>query len=129
MKRCLLRPVGLALAVAMSGCATPYHYSQLIGERYFLVPINTYPVSVVRVDDETTPLVGPVLVEPGRHRVLLEAAPALPGGLGSRQVLELQVAPCTRYYLVAEKSARLANHFVPRIDHLEPVPGCTLRPG
>jgi hypothetical protein len=129
VKSTFLCPVVLGLAVLLNGCATPYHHSQLVGTRYFKVPINTYPVAVVRVDGESTPLTGPVLVEPGLRRVVLESTTGLPGGLGSQQVLELQVEPCTRYYLVAEKTARFLDRFTPRIDHQEPVPGCTVRPG
>ena len=129
MKFTFLGPAALGLAALLGGCATPYHYSQLVGTRYFKVPINTYPVAVVQVDGESTPLTGPVLVEPGLRRVVLEASSGLPGGLGSQQVLELRVEPCTRYYLVAEKLARFVDRFTPRIDHQEPVPGCTVRPG
>ena len=127
MIKALLTRVLLLVAVSTSlwGCATPYPYSQLVGTRYFRVPINTYPVAVVRVDDESTPLRGPVLVEPGLRRVVLQSGPTQARSFGEERVLELQVAPCTRYYLVAEKANSLATDFTPRIDHQEPVPGCT----
>jgi hypothetical protein len=124
----LLRLACLA-PVLLGGCALPYHYSELVGARYFKVPINTYPVAVVEIDGKSTPLAGPALVDPGLREVVLEAASALPGGLGTRQVMQLKVEPCTRYYLVAEKSTSLSNRFTPRIDHQEPVPGCQAPPG
>ncbi|MBL8304583.1 MAG: hypothetical protein JNM26_17670 [Ideonella sp.] len=115
----------LLVAVMAAGCATPYHHSQLVGARYFQVPIHTYPVAVVRVDDASTPLHGPVLVEPGLRRVVVQTGPSLVRSLGEQRVIELQVAPCTRYYLVADKVNSLATDFVPRVDPQEPVPGCT----
>jgi hypothetical protein len=115
----------LALPACLAGCATPYQYSQLVGTRYFRVPINTYPVAVVRVDGESTPLNGPVLVEPGLRRVVVQAGPTAARSFGEERVMELRVLPCTRYYLVAEKLNSLASDFTPRIDHQEPVPGCT----
>lgn len=122
----LKRAVWLAvLPACLAGCATPYHYSQLVGERYFRVPINTYPVAVVRVDNESTPLHGPVLVEPGMRRVVVQTGSTLARSIGEERVFDLQVAPCTRYYLVAEKLNSLATDFTPRVDHQEPVPGCT----
>ena len=119
------------LPVCLAGCATPYHYSQLVGHRYFQVPINTYPAAVVRVDDASTPLYGggPVLVDPGLRRIVLQSGPTVARSIGEERTFELQVAPCTRYYLVAEKTNSLATDFTPRIDHQEPVPGCTVRPG
>ena len=127
IRRCV--PGLLATVLLLGGCATPYHYSELLGRRFHQVTIDTYPVMVVRVDGESTPLNGPVLVEPGLRRVVLEAPSARPGGLGRQEVLELQVQACTRYYLVAQKSAPFVDRFTPRIDHQEPVPGCTARPG
>jgi hypothetical protein len=117
------------LPLCLAACATPYHWSQLVGQRYHRTPINTYPVAVVRVDGESTPLRGPVLVEPGLRRIVVQSAPTLSRSIGEERVLELQVAPCTRYFLVAEKQNSLANDFTPRIDHQEPVAGCTVRRG
>lgn len=131
MRASMKRSALLALLpVCLAGCATPYHYSQLVGQRYFHVPINTYPVAVVRVDEASTPLYGgPVLVDPGMRRVVLQSGPTVARSIGEERTLELQVAPCTRYYLVAEKTNSLATDFTPRIDHQEPIPGCTVRPG
>jgi hypothetical protein len=35
------------------------------------------------------------------------------------------VLPCTRYYLVAVRSNRLGSDFDVRVDHQEPLGGCT----
>jgi len=112
-------------AVALAGCAsTNYHYSQILGERYHRTTIDTYPVSVVRIDGKDT-LRRPALVEPGRRDISVQGPPGGVGGVGEVRSISMDVAACTRYYLVAVKSQALATDFAIRVDHQEPVPGCT----
>ena len=130
----------LAVTTVIAACAsTDYHYSQLSGTRYYRVPIDTYPVSIVRVDgvdvmqgslrrvpDHADPYQRPVsLVDPGLRQVTVQGPPGGTGGVGELRTVPLEIAPCTRYYLVAVKSTALANDFTVRIDHQEPVSGCT----
>jgi hypothetical protein len=130
----------LAAATVVAACAsTDYHYSQLSGVRYYRVPIDAYPVSIVRVDgqdvlagplrrvpDHLDPYQRPVsLVEPGMRQVTVQGPPGGTGGIGELRTVPLEIAPCTRYYLVAVKSTPLANDFTVRVDHQEPVSGCT----
>ena len=139
----LLRPAAvLAAATVVAACASTgadYHYSQLSGVRYFRVPIDTYPVSIVRVDgqdvlagplrrvpDHMDPYQRPVsLVEPGLRQVTVQGPPGGTGGVGELRTVPLEIAPCTRYYLVAVKTTPLANDFTVRVDYQEPVSGCT----
>ena len=136
----LPRFAALLSAAALVACAsTDYHYSQLSGVRYYRVPIDTYPVSIVRVDgqdvlagplrrvpDHMDPYQRPVsLVEPGMRQVTVQGPPGGTGGIGELRTVPLEIAPCTRYYLVAVKSTPLANDFTVRVDHQEPVSGCT----
>ncbi len=123
----LLAGCGASLgALLLAGCSTlPDGQSQLLGERFHRASINTYPLSVVKVDGESTSLYQPIVrVEPGQRRLTVESRAA--GGLGPalQRDLQLQVAPCTRYYLVAERAAPFLDRFTPRVDHQEPVPGC-----
>jgi len=137
----ILRPAAaVAAATVLAACAsTDYHYSQLSGVRYYRVPIDTYPLSIVRVDgqdvlagplrrvpDHMDPYQRPVsLVEPGMRQVTVQGPPGGTGGIGELRTVPLEIAPCTRYYLVAVKSTPLANDFTVRVDHQEPVSGCT----
>ena len=137
----ILRPAAVVAAAAvLAACASSdYHYSQLSGVRYYRVPIDTYPVSIVRVDgqdvlagplrrvpDHLDPYQRPVsLVEPGMRQVTVQGPPGGTGGTGELRTVPLEIAPCTRYYLVAVKSTPLANDFTVRVDHQEPVSGCT----
>ena len=130
----------LATAAVVAACAsTDYHYSQLSGVRYYRVPIDTYPVSIIRVDGQDV-LSGPLrrvpdlmdpyqrpvsLVEPGLRQVTVQGPPCGTGGVGELRTVPLEIAPCTRYYLVAVKTTPLANDFTVRVDHQEPVSGCT----
>jgi hypothetical protein len=138
----LLRPVAIvAAACSLASCAsTGYHYSQLTGSRYNQTPLDTYPVSILRVDDKDVMngTVGLVyadrstpspsrfaLVDAGPRQITVQGPPGGVGGSGETLTFPLDVAPCTRYYLVAVKSNRLATDFSVRVDYQEPVSGCT----
>ncbi|MEO6363146.1 MAG: hypothetical protein ABIO71_07945 [Caldimonas sp.] len=116
---------GVALAAGLSaGCAGDYHFSQLSGKRHFRVPIDTYAVSIVRVDGKDTTF-RPALVDPGVRRVTVQGPPGGSGGVGLERTIALDVEPCTRYFLVAVKTNPLAADFTVRVDYSEPVGGCT----
>jgi hypothetical protein len=115
-------------ALALGACAsTDYHYSQLYGNRYFRSPIDTYSVTIVQVDGKTTAL-RPVAVDPGLRKITVQGPPGGTKTQGEQREFELDVAPCTRYYLVAVKSNRLASDFTVKVDYQEPVGGCTPPP-
>jgi hypothetical protein len=65
------------------------------------------------------------LVDAGPRQITVQGPPGGTGGVGETRTFPLDVAPCTRYYLVAVKSNRLAHDFTVRVDHQEPVSGCT----
>src|SRR5690348_5756362 len=101
--------------VALAACAsTDYHYSQLYGQRYYKTPLDTYPVTIVRVDGKDTTL-RPVLVDPGLHRVTVQGPPGGASRLGEEREFALDVRPCTRYYLVAIRDNRLESDFTVRV--------------
>ena len=114
--------VGIA---ALAACAsTDYHFSQLYGKRYNRAPIDTYDVTIVRVDGKDT-LQRPVQVDPGLRKVVVQGPPGGASHLGEQREISLNVRPCTRYYLVAVKPNKLAADFDVRVDYEEPVGGCT----
>jgi hypothetical protein len=120
-----LSTIAVLGACALTACAsTDYHYSQLLGSRYFRAQIDTYSVSIVRVDGKDNTF-RPALVDPGLRQVTVQGPPGGAGGLGLEKTLALEVAPCTRYYLVAVKENKLSSDFAVRIDYQEPVSGCT----
>ena len=110
---------------ALAACAsTDYHYSQLLGKRYYRAPIDTYDVTIIRVDGKDT-LFRPVLVDPGLRKIVVQGPPGGTRSLGEQREFSLDVRPCTRYYLVAVRANKLASDFDVRIDYEEPVGGCT----
>ena len=110
-------------AVLLTGCASGYHYSQLDGHRYYRSSIDTHSVMIVRVDGRDTVL-SPVPVEPGLRKVTVQGPPTVTSRYGEERTIELGIAPCTRYYLVAVKDNRLSNDFTVKIDYQEPIGGC-----
>ena len=113
------------LAVSLTACAgLPQPFSQLDGHKYNLVPIDTYSVQIVRVDGRDT-LDNPVFVEPGVRQVTVQGPPDGVHRFGEQRSMELNIAPCTRYYLVAVKPNRLTTDFSIKIDHQESIGGCS----
>ena len=124
----LVRAFAALSVVALAACATTeYHYSQLYGQRYYKTPLDTYPVTIVRVDGKDTTL-RPVLVDPGLRRITVQGPHGGAARLGEEREFSLDVRPCTRYYLVAVRDNRLESDFTVRVDYEEPVGGCTPPP-
>ena len=65
----------LGVTVLASCASTDYHFSQLYGQRHNRAPIDTYDVTIVRVDGKDTPL-RPVLVDPGVRKVVVQGPPS-----------------------------------------------------
>ena len=125
MTKSLHPSVLLAGAALLAGCASP-PYARLEGERYYRTSLDTYPVIVSAVDGRSTSANIPVLVEPGRHAVRVQALPTATQRFGEIRTVTLDLAPCTRYWLVAVKSSPLAADFDVKVDHSEPIAGCTV---
>ena len=118
-----------ATFVLLAGCASSnYHYSQIDGRRYFKTNIDTYAVLISRIDGESPSTRPPALVDPGVRTIEVQGPPTITNTAGELRNFTLDVKPCTRYYLVAVKAARLDNDFTVRVDYEEPVPGCTPPP-
>ena len=113
-----------AAPLVLVACASTYHYSQISGQRYFRAPIDTYPVSIVRVDGKDN-VFRPAAVDPGLRQITVQGPPGGANRIGEERTISLEVAPCTRYYLVAFKPNRLAADFQVKVDYTEHVGGCT----
>jgi hypothetical protein len=114
-----------AAAAALAGCASGYGYSQLDGYRYNRTALDTHPVLITKVDGRSTPMSRPVRVEPGPRVVAVQTYPSRLDPLAEEKTIDLDVKPCTHYYLVAVKPNRLAREFDVKVDYEESVPGCT----
>ena len=113
-----------ACAAALAACAgLPAGYGQIDGHRYYRANIDTYPVLIARIDDRDT-TDSPVFVDPGPRRVTVQGPPDGVSRIGQLRTIDLNVAPCTRYHLVAVKPNRLSSDFSVKVDYEEPVAGC-----
>jgi hypothetical protein len=122
----LLTAVALAGAALLSGCASSFHDSYLIGQRYFKTNIDTQPVIILGVDNwDTTER--RVLVTPGERVIRVQALP-VPGAPWETASLKLDVQPCFTYYIVAVRQNPIEPNFTPRVDYAEPLAGCTPPP-
>ena len=121
-----LSTAALVLAAGgLPGCASlDYHYSQISGQRYHVSDIDTYSVSILRIDGQST-ILHPTPVDPGLRKIMVQGPPDGVSREGRQKEIALDVKPCTRYYLVAVKPTRIASDFDVRVDYQEPVGGCT----
>jgi hypothetical protein len=113
----------LIAAATLSGCASTFQGSYLVGERYFKARIDTQPVIILSVDGRDTTQ-RRVLVDPGERLVRVQAQP-VPGAPNETATLKIDVKPCMTYYIVAVRPNRLTAAFTPAVDHAEPLGGCT----
>jgi hypothetical protein len=126
MKTKLLFALTLAVATLLAGCASSFHGSFLVGQRYFKANMDTQPVIILGVDSwDTTDR--RVLVEPGERVIRVQALP-VPGAPNETASFKLDVKPCFTYYIVAVRETPIAASFTPKVDFAEPLGGCTPLP-
>ncbi len=118
--------VAASLAVLAAGCATTDTFSYIQGQRWKKAELNTFDVTIIRVDDQDYIQRGdaPIRIEPGLHRIVVQGPPTAGFRFGEQRTLTLDVKPCTRYWLEAKKDNALSQDFVPRVNYEEPIPGC-----
>jgi hypothetical protein len=111
------------LAAALAGCATyPENASYLYGERYYRANIRTFPTNITAVDGQSTIRrygYGQVPIEPGPHVIRLVTAPVAGLTIPQERELNLNVEPCKRYWIVAERDNRLEQDWRPVIEYVE----------
>ncbi len=113
-----------AVAALLAGCAS-YGYSQIDGYRWSKVELNTFDVTVISVDGEHyLQRATPVLVDPGPRKIVVQGPPTAGFRFGEQRTLELNVEPCTRYWLEAKKANSLSQDFEPRVNYKESIAGC-----
>lgn len=98
--------------------------SYVTGAVYYKANSNVYPVRIDAIDGESN-VAAWALVQPGMHTFRLIGPP--PPGLNNGPIKEaqLEIKPCTRYWIAAYKTSEMQNDFHPVIDYQEPLAGCT----
>ena len=121
-----LSVLSLVAVLLGSGCAIDRYSgnaSYLHGDRYHPAKF-TFPTRITAVDGRSTlSRQNPVPVEPGKHLITLVTTPVAGFGVPVYRDLELEVEPCKRYYIVAERDNRLLQDWRPLIDNVSPLGG------
>jgi hypothetical protein len=84
---------------------------------------NLVPVIVNRVDDETVPTRQPAVVAPGLRRVTIDVPPRK-GFQATQQTFDLEVKPCTRYYVAARLDSPTTQAWKPVVRNSEAIGEC-----
>lgn len=119
------------LAAALAGCASySENVSFLYGERYYRANAHTFPTTITAVDGQSTMLRQSTMqryvavpIEPGQHLVQLVTAPAAGFAIPEMRELNLNVEPCKRYYIVAERENRLLQNWRPVVEYVDDAGG------
>jgi hypothetical protein len=110
-------------ATVLAACtAAPLSYlnDRQVTQRAML---HRYPVFVVAVDGSSTTF-RPVPISPGEHLVTLDA-PAVAGfSQPVQKTFPMTIAPCTRYYIAAQRRAALEQDWDLVVEVTYPVGGC-----
>ncbi|TXH47062.1 MAG: hypothetical protein E6Q92_01140 [Burkholderiaceae bacterium] len=114
----------VAVTAAVSACASVPSPSEVVGWRFVKADIHSYPLVILSVDGKGQ-LDQVVRLDPGVRQLQVQAPPTPTRRHGLVQPYQLDVKPCTRYYLVAVKENELSNQFSVRIDAEEALAACT----
>lgn len=116
-----IRGIAVALWLGLAAACAGNRSSVQSGPYQYDNP-NRYPVKILGVDGKlfTTTYID---LEPGGHTFWL--SPDFGAGKGAVPVtIELNVAPCTRYYLAAETDTSVSLAYTVVVDRTIPIEGC-----
>jgi hypothetical protein len=85
---------------------------------------NLIPVIVNRVDDETVPMRQPAVVAPGVRKVTIDVPPRKGFSQATQQTFDLDVKPCTRYYVAARLDSPTTQSWRPVVRGSEVIGEC-----
>ena len=122
--RRLVRLGGAALIVATLAACTSAPLSYLNDRQvYYKTVLNRYPVRVVSIDGSYQTF-NPVPIAPGEHLLTLDAAPVAGFSQPTQKQYPLTIAPCTRYYIAAQRTSPLTQDWNLVVEETWPVAGC-----
>jgi hypothetical protein len=114
-----------AVIVAAAGCAATQPFSQLDGYRWNKAGLDTFDVTIISVDGEHYIQRGtPIMITPGQHKIVVQGPSTAGFRYGAQRTLELNVEPCTRYWLEARKENALQQDFTPAVNYSDRISGC-----
>jgi hypothetical protein len=111
------------IVATLSACSSaPLSY---LNDRqvYYKAVLNRYPVRVVAIDGAYQSF-KPVPIAPGPHLLTLDAVPVAGFSLPIQKQYPFEVAPCTRYYIAAQRASPLTQDWSLVVEETWPVAGC-----
>ncbi len=115
------------LALSATGCQTwGPTWSEVSGQRYPTGEIHQYRRMAIieQVDDQGAFANYPIKVEPGVRKIVVQGPVNQPGVY--LKELTINMEPCKRYYVNTQFNNNVDVNFVPVIDYVEPIAGCTV---
>ena len=110
-------------ALLLAACASAPLSFFNDGYVYYRAQLNRFPLIVIAVDGSSS-LQRPLPVSPGLHEVKLAAVPVAGFRIPLEKTYPITVAPCTRYYLAAQRASPLLQDWDLVVEYTEPVSGC-----
>jgi len=101
-------------------------WSEVTGIQYSKAPLNRAPAIIKSIDGRATPY-HIVKTEPGIRHIGVQGA-TRKGLQASSIVMELELAPCKRYYINTQFASATTPDWRPVVDKVESIPGCKLPP-
>ncbi|HKW79729.1 MAG TPA: hypothetical protein VJQ49_01855 [Casimicrobiaceae bacterium] len=98
-------------------------WSELSGSRYYARTILNRTSAIILSVDGRSYTDRVVKIEPGKHQVSVQS-PRRKGFLGTVQPMEIDAAPCKRYYINAQFASGVGTEWKPVVSYVEPVAGC-----
>lgn len=121
-----IRPTASLFFLPLVSCSTAFtdQASYLDGNRFYRANIHTFPTRVAAVDGQQTFVrENPVRVEPGEHVIRVVTVPTAGFSTAAPRDLTLNIEPCRRYFIVAERDNRLIQDWRPVIEYVAPSGG------
>ena len=112
-----------SLGAALAGCGTAPLSFINDNQVYHRAVLHRYPVRVVAIDGSYTAF-RPVPIAPGPHLLTIDAVPVAGFHLPIQKFYPLTVAPCTRYYIAAQRRSPLIQDWDLVVEETWPVAGC-----
>ena len=113
----------IATAAALSACASAPLSFINDQQVFYRQVINRFPVRVLAVDGTYTAF-RPVPISPGMHTLLLAASPVAGFRVPPEKTYPMDIAPCTRYYIAAQRRSPLLQDWDLVVEETYPVAGC-----
>ncbi|MEO8935434.1 MAG: hypothetical protein ABI277_12135 [Burkholderiaceae bacterium] len=110
-------------AAALVGCTTAPLSFINDQQVYHKTVLNRYPLVVTAVDGASTAF-RPVPIAPGPHLLTMDAAPVAGFSQPVQKVYPMTIAPCTRYYVAAQRTSPLVQDWNLVVEETWPVSGC-----